>query len=123
MPMKKTVIFCLFISLLSQKAFSQKTIEAKDAAKHINETVTICDKVYGGKYFGNSNITLLDVGGAHPNEYLTLVIKGDDNKKFKGHADEIFRNKKICVTGKIIDYKGKPEMEITEPDQIKELSN
>jgi micrococcal nuclease len=121
--MKKTVIFCLFISLWSLRAFSQKTIEAKDAAKHINETVTICDKVYGGKYFGASNMTLLDVGGAHPNEYLTLVIKGDDNKKFKGQADEIFRNKKICVTGKIIDYKGKPEIEITEPDQIRELSN
>jgi len=118
--MKKAIIFCSFISLFSFKAFSQQTIEAKDASKHINETVTVCDKIYSGKYFSNSNLTLLDVGGFHPNEYLTVVIKGDDNKKFKGHPDELFKNKKVCITGKIIDYKGKPEIEVTDPGQIRE---
>jgi micrococcal nuclease len=98
----------------------QTKITAKDASKHLNEKVMVCDQVFGGKFLSNANITLIDVGGRHPNELLTLVIKGDDRKKFKTAPEDTFKGKKVCVTGKIIDYKGKPEIMITDPDQIKE---
>ncbi len=109
----------LFISLFSVKAFSQTTISAKDAAKHLNEKVVVCDEIAGGKFLSGAGITLLDVGGSHPNELLTLVIKGDDRKKFKVAPEEDFKGKKVCITGQIIDYKGKPEIVITDPEQIK----
>jgi micrococcal nuclease len=115
--MKKTV-FVLFIAFASAKAFAQTTIPAKDAAKHIGEKVTICDKIYGGKFLTGPGLTLLDIGGAHPNEALVLLIKGDDRKKFKEAPEDAFKNKNVCVTGTIIDYKGKPEIVITEPEQI-----
>jgi hypothetical protein len=119
--MKHIKIFiCLFISFFSIKTFGQTTISAKDAAKHLNEKVMVCDQVYGGKYLSGSDITLIDVGGSHPNELLTLVIKGDDRKKFKTPPEEAFKGKKVCITGTVIDYKGKPEIVITEVEQIKE---
>ncbi|QJD94539.1 hypothetical protein HH214_00950 [Mucilaginibacter robiniae] len=117
--MKKKVIFGLFMLLGTSKVFSQTAITAKDAAKHINEQVTITDKVFGGKFLSNSNITLLDIGGTHPNELLTLLIKGDDRKKFSTPPEEAFKNKQVTITGTVIDYKGKPEIIITSPDQIK----
>lgn len=119
--MKKLLITLLVITG-GLKAFSQTppTIEAKEAAKHVNEKVRICDKVYGGKYFANTGLTLLDIGGNHPNETLTLVVKADDRKKFKTAPEGMFKGKAVCVIGTIILYKGKPEIEITDADQLKE---
>lgn len=116
----KKLAFILFIGFASVKTYAQTTtVAAKDAAKHIGETVTICDKIYGGKFLEGPGITLLDMGGAHPNEALTLMIKGDDRKKFTGNPEDSFKNKAVCVTGTIIDYKGKPEIIITDASQIK----
>lgn len=117
--MKKIILLAgIFIAIASVRAFSQTTISAKDAAKHLNEKVTICDQVSGGKFLSGSNLTLIDVGGSHPNELLTLLIKGDNRKKFKSAPEEDFKGKKVCITGQVIDYKGKPEIEITDPGQI-----
>ncbi|MCJ8209166.1 hypothetical protein MUY27_05565 [Mucilaginibacter sp. RS28] len=116
--MNKAIIAALFFTTFTVKAFCQTTIPAKEAAKHINETVTICDKIADGRYFANSQTTLLNVGNVHPNELLTLVIKGDDRKKFEQEPEKFFLNKKVCITGKIIDFKGRPEIVITEASQI-----
>jgi len=118
--MKKIIMLTAFImAVFSAKSFSQTTITAKEAAKHLNEKVTVCDTVYGGKFLSNAGITLIDMGGSHPNELLTLLIKGDDRKKFKAAPEDSLKNKKVCVTGQLIDYKGKPEIIITDPEQIK----
>jgi DNA/RNA endonuclease YhcR with UshA esterase domain len=101
-------------------AFSQTKITAKEASKHLNEKVMVCDQIFGGKYLDHSDITLIDVGGSHPNELLTLIIKGADRKKFKTAPEDTFKGKKVCIIGQIIDYKGKPEIVITDPEQIKE---
>lgn len=113
------LVFSLLFVLASAGAFAQTTVPAKEAAKHIGEKVTICEKVYGGKFFANSGITLLNMGGEHPNELFTVVIKGDDRKKFAKAPEEDFANKTICVTGEVIDYKGKPEIVVNDPEQIK----
>ncbi len=111
------VVSALFFA--STAGFAQTKISAKDAAKHLNEEVTVCDKIFSGKFFPSSSLTLLDIGGFHPNEALTLVIKGDDRKKFKASPYEYFKGKSVCITGKIIDFKGKPEIVITNPEQLK----
>jgi micrococcal nuclease len=100
--------------------FGQTKITAKDASKHLNEKVMVCDQVFGGKFLSGADITLIDVGGSHPNELLTLVIKGEDRKKFATAPEDAFKGKKVCITGQIINYKGKPEIMITDPEQIKE---
>jgi DNA/RNA endonuclease YhcR with UshA esterase domain len=115
-----TIFTSLFISTLSLPTYGQTVIVAKDAGKHMNENVVVCGMVYGGKYLSSADITLLDVGGTHPNELLTLVIKGDDRKKFKAPPEDVLKGKNVCITGQVIDYKGKPEIMITDPEQIKE---
>lgn len=118
--MKKFILLTgLIIASAGVKSSAQTTIPTKEAAKHINEKVVVTDKVYGAKYFSNSGMTLLDLGGSHPNELVTVMIKGDDRKKFKDAPDEALKGKTISVTGQIIDYKGKPEIIVTDPAQIK----
>ena len=119
--MKKIkLLISLLMLIAGLSALGQAKITAAEAAKHLNEKVTVCDKVFGGKYLNNAGLTLLDVGGSHPNELLTLVIKSDDRKKFKTPPEDDLKGKKVCITGQIIDYKGKPEIIITDPAQIVE---
>jgi len=117
--MKKIILLNIFVLVFVFAASAQKVISAADAAKHINETVTICEKVFSTKLITPSNMTFLDLGGFHPNQLLTIVIKGEDRSKFKDAPDEYFKGRNVCVTGKLIDYKGKPEIVVNEPSQIK----
>lgn len=95
-----------------QTAGPAKTIDVKDAANHLNETVTITAKVYGSKDF--SSMILVNMGAAYPDSPLTVVLRGDA----KGLSTQI-DNKTITVTGQVIDYKGKPEIVVTDPKNIK----
>lgn len=117
--MKKIAIISAFVTFFAVTALAQTHIPAKDAQKHLNETVTICDKIYSTKLIENSKMVLLDMGGSHPNQYLTIVIKGEDRSKFNDKPEEYYKGRNVCVTGKLIDYKGKPEIIVSEADQLK----
>jgi DNA/RNA endonuclease YhcR with UshA esterase domain len=91
----------------------------EDAAGHIGETATVCGVVASAKYEVNakSRPTLLDLGKAYPNAVFTAVVYGENRAKF-GTPENSLRGKRICVTGKISDYRGKPEIVLTEPSQL-----
>lgn len=117
--MKKIITLTIIVALFAFKASAQNVIATKDAAKHIGETVTIYDKVFSAKLISPSNMTFLDLGGYHPNELITVVIKGADRSKFKGAPEDYYKGRNVSVTGTAIDYKGKPEIVVTDPKQIK----
>ena len=117
--MKKIIAFLSF-SLITTIACAQTEIKIEDAAKHEGDSVTICTKIFGAKYFEGSNRspTLLNAGAKYPDAPLTIVIFGDSRAAFKNKPEEFYPDKNICVTGKIIIYKGKPEIIITEEKQL-----
>jgi DNA/RNA endonuclease YhcR with UshA esterase domain len=117
--MKKLIVLTAFVSLMVYSASAQTKIAAKDATKHLNETVTISDKVYSTKLIENTNMVLLDLGGEHPNQYLTVVIKGEDRAKFNSKPEEYYKGREVTVTGKLIDYRGKPEIIVGSADDLK----
>jgi endonuclease G len=61
--------------------------------------------------------TFINLDELYPNQIFTVLIWGSDRSKF-GDPEETYRNKHICVTGKISDYKGVPEIIAYEPSQI-----
>jgi hypothetical protein len=89
-----------------------KVIDVKDAAHHLNEMVTITAKVYGFKDF--SSMILVNVGGAFPDSPLTVVLRGDAKALSSG-----IDGKTISVTGQVLDYKGKPEIVVTDKSQVR----
>lgn len=117
--MKKIFLLIPLMALFAFTASAQKVIATKDAAKHIGEKVTVCDKVFSTKLITPSNMTFLDLGGFHPNQLITVVIKGEDRGKFKNPPEDYYKGKNVCVTGMIIDYKGKPEIVVSDSTQIK----
>lgn len=96
------------------------TITAAEAVKHIGETKTVCDSVFGSRFLESSNTqpTFLNLGAAYPASPFTVLIMGKDRINFKEKPEIIYNNKKICVTGLIIDYKGKAEMVISNESMI-----
>jgi len=83
------------------------------------ETATVCGVVASAKFEANarSQPTLLDLGKSYPHAVFTAVIYGNDRSKF-GTPEASFRGKRICVTGHISNYRGKPEIVLTDPSQL-----
>ncbi len=77
-----------------------------------------CDVVYGGKYFDNSGMTLLNLGGVYPNNTMTVVIYKKDRGNWSEDPIKMYDSKKICVTGKHITYQGRPEIVVEKPSDI-----
>lgn len=113
--MKKlaTIALLLFAGLAVK---SQTIISITEVSKHIGETVTICDSVYTGRTL--ANLTLLNLGGAFPKQILTIVVNKADLVNFKESPEKLYLNKKLCITGKITEYNGKPQILATEPKQF-----
>lgn len=123
--MRKISTFIIAGSFYAFSATAQTKIPVEEASKHIGQTVTICDKIAGGKFLENAKTrpTLLTMGGGvAANSRLTIVINPEDRKNFPGHPEETFSGKLACVTGKLVDYKGKPEIIVTKPEEIQTLN-
>jgi micrococcal nuclease len=113
-------LFVLAIMLASGHSYAQQ-IKPEEAKNHIGDSLTVCGSVDGGKYLENANRqpTLLDMGGSYPNQALTLLIWGDNRSRFSYKPEEALRGKEVCVTGKIILYKDKPEIILDSEAQVK----
>ncbi len=118
--MKKLLALTCLMAVLSIKTNAQTQINAKEASEHIGEIVTVTNVVYSTRVLNNGK-TLLNMGGDYPNHLLTIVITSEDRSKFTYKPEEQLKGKTIKVTGKLADYKGKPELTVTEPEQLVEL--
>jgi hypothetical protein len=89
------------------------------AKNHFRETATVCGLVVSTKYSASSrrSPTLLDLDHPYPQQPFTIVIWGTDRPKF-GAPEATYAGKRVCVTGTIQEYRGKPEIIATDPSQI-----
>lgn len=105
----------VFKNGLPQSAAEVKIMPA-EGAKPASDSY--CDVVYGGKGFDNSGMTLFNLGGAYPNNTMTVVIYKKDRGNWSQDPIKLYDGKKICVTGKQITYQGRPEIVEDKPEQI-----
>jgi DNA/RNA endonuclease YhcR with UshA esterase domain len=97
------------------------SVSPEDAAGHVGETATVCGVVASGKFFVNSRsqLTVLELDRPYPNAVFAAVIFGEDRAKF-GTPEKSLRGKRICVTGSIRLYRGKPEIVLNDLSQLTE---
>jgi uncharacterized protein YgiM (DUF1202 family) len=119
--MKKYLVIFFLLIIYSTTSFAQK-ITLEEVKNHVGtgSPITVCGKVYGGKFLesAKNTPTLLDIGANYPDQLLTVVIFGDNLSAFPKSPETYFLNREVCITGVVIDYNGKPEIVLRTPDQI-----
>lgn len=117
--MKNTFLLALTL-LFTSLIQAQQPVKIEDISKHVGDSVTVCTKIYGGIFLEHSNgtPTFLNAGGTYPNAPLTVVIWADARKEFKTIPEVFYKDKNVCITGKIILYKEKPEIVVFNEKQL-----
>jgi len=95
------------------------TLSAAEAADHIGSTATVCGTVASAKFAERSNAqpTYLNLDRPYPDQLLTVVIWGTDREGF-GRPETLYDGKRICVTGKVELFRGRPQIIARDPSQI-----
>jgi hypothetical protein len=83
-------------------------VKLEEVKNYTGKTVTVSGKAFSSRDIGS--MVLVNLGAAYPNQLLTLALKGD--AKALGSSIE---GKEVTITGQVIDYKGKPEIIISDP--------
>ena len=99
---------------------AQKTLTAAEAKSHTGERATVCGKIMSTLFAKSrrDSPTFLDVDKPYYDRVFTVLIWGMDRSKF-GEPETTYRGKRICVTGKIADYRGLTVIDASEPSQVK----
>jgi len=111
--MKKLILTSFIFTLLAGTASAQKTFTSADFTKNLGKTGTICDTVYS-LHIVSDTLTILNMGGAYPNQKYTIAVKGNKITLDWAHL----KGKPLCVTGVFELNKERPEIEIAQPEQI-----
>jgi hypothetical protein len=118
----KKVIFIFAFLWMTPCAFSANNISPEDAKNHIGQQANICGTVVNTRYAARikGQPAFLYLNKRYPQHIFTVLIWGFDRSKFHKSPETFYKNKKICVSGKIEQSKRIPEIVARVPSQIQE---
>jgi hypothetical protein len=61
--------------------------------------------------------TFLNLDKPYPSQAFTILIWGENREKF-GTPEGKYRDKQVCVTAKITEYRGAPEIVVSDLQSI-----
>lgn len=98
-----------------------KRYTAAEAKAHVGEVAIVCGKVVNTRFADNlrGTPTFLNFEKPYPGQLFTVVIWVRYREKF-GKPEEKYKDKEICVKGKIEEHRGTPQIEARDPAQIEE---
>lgn len=115
---KLIVLFAAF--LFSCHLWAQNTVPADSLAHYEGQFIRVCDLVTGIHVStGKSVTTFINFGEPFPGNSFSMVIFQRDAEGFSYKPAEFLDNKKLCITGMVKIYKGKPEIIVTNEKQIR----
>ena len=119
--MKKLIPYPLLIALFSLIIAEEKTtITPAQASKFIGKYKTVCGQVTSTYYAYKSNgkPTFINLDKPYPDQIFTVMVWGSNRKNFKFKPEDFYKDKEICVEGKIKAYKGVSEIIIKTPKEV-----
>jgi hypothetical protein len=105
--------------IISISLSSQDTVKVNihNADQFIGMETTICD-VVTDTYYAEGKNTYLNFGGKYPDHKFSMVIFPRDQENFPFNPGKELKGKKICVTGRISEFRNKAQMIINQATQI-----
>jgi hypothetical protein len=112
--------FVISLTSVLSSAQDQKPVTPEEAAKFFGQSKTVCGKVIGPKFADKSKgqPTFLNLNQLYPNHIFTIVIWGEDRGKFSKPPEVLYDGQNVCVSGLIVEHKGKPQIVVRNPAQI-----
>ena len=109
--MKKLIILFLI------SGYAKAQTITPDSAKYFADSLkTVCGKV--SKVFVSKTKTTFINFSNEKETYFTAVVFAKDSSTFQEYKLTSWKDKNVCITGKIKMYKGKPEIILKSKDQI-----
>jgi micrococcal nuclease len=112
---RRTLSFLPSILLLAHFCLAQNLISWKDAAKYYNQTKTVEGTVVVTRNTGK--VCFLNFSENWRTDF-TAVIFASDLAKFPASPEAYYKGKKVRITGRIQEYRGKPEVILKSSNQI-----
>ncbi len=124
--MKSLAIFAVALCLAGAAVQSRAdetnapapTVGTKQAADYIGKQATVTGVVAQVSF--RPGLAFLNFDKAYPNNSFTAIIRNRYTNEFENLAG--FKGKAVAVKGKVVDYNGKPEIELRAKSQLKLLS-
>jgi hypothetical protein len=91
-------------------------IDLKNLKNYLNKAVITSGQLGNAKIMTGSDLALPFIT-ADSNEEFSIIIKAKNRNDFDA-PELLYKGKRVRVTGTVIDYKGKPAIEIVAPNQI-----
>lgn len=112
----RALLFASTLSLMAAPALAG-TIAPNEAQKHVGETVTVEGAVSEVHHTASGRAIFIDMGGRYPDNAFAAVIFRDEFGKFP--RLDALEGKTVDVTGPIKLYRGKAEIILNDPGQLK----
>ena len=97
-----------------------QTLRPAEAIQHLGEHATVCGTVANAKYASRSRgrPTFLNLDRPYPNHVFTILIWGEHRAKF-GQPERDLDGERVCATGTITAYKGRAQIIVESPGQLR----
>lgn len=122
-----TVALCLAAAAIQSRAAETNsvpltntiplTIGTAQASAYYGKQVTVTGVV--AQISARPSVTFLNFDQLFPSNRFTAIIRKKSTNEFENVS--ALKGKAVAVTGKVIEYRGKPEMELTNKSQLKVL--
>jgi len=119
--MRKHLLSVIFITIAACAASfaTADKITSAQAKDHIGKQATVCGLVASANFASRSKRqpTLLNLDKPYPDHIFTAVIWIEDRPKFG--KPETLKGRRVCVSGMIESYQGKPQIVLRDTDQLR----
>ena len=119
--MRRGLLYLALLSFASMPARAE-VINSDQAADYIGGTETVCGTVASVTFLASliGFPTFLDIGGTYPNQDLLVFIWGNQRQGVgqKVGRPQSLAGHRVCVTGSISAWHGRPQMFLQDASQI-----
>ena len=98
---------------------SADKITPAQAKDYVGKQATVCGVVASANFAARSKRqpTFLNLDEPYPRHIFTAVIWIEDRPKFG--KPETLKGRRVCVSGLVEDYRGKPQIVLQEAEQLR----
>jgi DNA/RNA endonuclease YhcR with UshA esterase domain len=115
----KSIAIIFLLVILAFTTNAQKQVELHDISKYVGDSVIVKGKVFSSRAVSGGKLLLINLGGAFPNQLLTVVLQENVQKVLAEPLKSDLQE--ISIAGKVELYRDKPQIVVKDPAQIQSI--